>query len=55
MQACKPRLIEYFYKMMHVLDYDRALGELLELDNTVKQTIDRACPCVHLDAKLTNM
>jgi hypothetical protein len=29
--------------MMHVLDYDRALGELLELDDTVKATIDRAC------------
>jgi alkaline phosphatase len=29
--------------MMHVLDYDRALGELLELDDTVKNTIDRAC------------
>jgi len=27
-------------KMMHVLDYDRALGELLELDDTVKATID---------------
>jgi alkaline phosphatase len=28
-------------KMMHVLDYDRALGELLELDDTVKATIER--------------
>jgi hypothetical protein len=27
--------------MMHVLDYDRALGELLELDDTVKATIER--------------
>jgi len=27
-------------KMMHALDYDRALGELLELDDTVKATID---------------
>lgn len=27
-------------KMMHVLDYDRALGELLELDDTVKQSIE---------------
>jgi alkaline phosphatase len=27
-------------KMMHVLDYDRALGELLELDDTVKATIE---------------
>lgn len=26
-------------KMMHVLDYDRALGELLELDDTVKASI----------------
>ena len=28
-------------KMMHVLDYDRALGELLELDDTVKASIER--------------
>ncbi|CAK3853499.1 alkaline phosphatase precursor [Lecanosticta acicola] len=27
-------------KMMHVLDYDRALGELLELDDTVKASIN---------------
>ena len=27
-------------KMMHVLDYDRALGELLELDDTVKATFE---------------
>lgn len=27
-------------KMMHALDYDRALGELLELDDTVKATIE---------------
>ncbi|TKA51403.1 hypothetical protein B0A49_10191, partial [Cryomyces minteri] len=26
-------------KMMHVLDYDRALGELLELDDTIKATV----------------
>lgn len=26
-------------KMMHVLDYDRALGELLELDDTIKHSI----------------
>jgi alkaline phosphatase len=32
-------------KMMHLLDYDRALGELLELDDTVKATIK------HLDEK----
>jgi alkaline phosphatase len=28
-------------KMMHVLDYERALGELLELDDTVRATIAR--------------
>ncbi|KAG5645932.1 hypothetical protein DXG03_004721 [Asterophora parasitica] len=28
-------------KMMHVLDYDRALGELLELDDTIRATIAR--------------
>lgn len=28
-------------KMMHVLDYDRALGELLELDDTVKATMQK--------------
>lgn len=28
-------------KMMHVLDYDRALGELLELDDTVKATFKK--------------
>jgi alkaline phosphatase len=27
-------------KMFHVLDYERALGELLELDDTVRQTIE---------------
>ncbi|KAG6862573.1 hypothetical protein C0995_000122 [Termitomyces sp. Mi166 len=27
-------------KMMHVLDYDRALGELLELDDTVRASIE---------------
>jgi alkaline phosphatase len=27
-------------KMLHVLDYDRALGELLELDDTVRATIE---------------
>lgn len=30
--------------MMHVLDYERALGELLELDDTVRETI--ACKCL---------
>lgn len=28
-------------KMMHVLDYDRALGELLELDDTIKAAMAR--------------
>jgi alkaline phosphatase len=28
-------------KMMHALDYERALGELLELDDTVRATIAR--------------
>lgn len=28
-------------KMMHVLDYDRALGELLELDDTIKATVQK--------------
>ncbi|KJZ80512.1 hypothetical protein HIM_00362 [Hirsutella minnesotensis 3608] len=28
-------------KQMHVLDYDRALGDLLELDDTVRATIDK--------------
>lgn len=27
--------------MMHVLDYDRALGELLELDDTIRASIER--------------
>ncbi|KAF9468034.1 alkaline phosphatase [Collybia nuda] len=27
-------------KMMHVLDYDRALGELLELDDTIRASIE---------------
>lgn len=26
---------------MHVLDYDRALGELLELDDTIRASIAR--------------
>ncbi|KAL9101948.1 MAG: hypothetical protein Q9163_002836 [Psora crenata] len=34
-------------KQMHTLDYDRALGELLELDDTVRATI------AHLDALKT--
>jgi alkaline phosphatase len=32
-------MIKQIDKMMHVLDYERALGELLELDNTIKGTI----------------
>lgn len=28
-------------KMMHALDYDRALGELLELDDTIKATLKK--------------
>lgn len=28
-------------KQMHVLDYDRALGDLLELDDTVKATVQK--------------
>lgn len=28
-------------KMMHALDYDRALGELLELDDTIRASIER--------------
>jgi hypothetical protein len=31
-----------FAQMMHVLDYDRALGELLELDDTIRASIARA-------------
>jgi len=27
--------------MMHVLDYDRALGDLLELDDTIRASIAR--------------
>lgn len=27
-------------KMFHVLDYERALGELLELDDTLRQTLE---------------
>jgi alkaline phosphatase len=32
-------------KMFHVLDYERALGDLLELDDTVRKTIE------HLEKK----
>lgn len=30
-----------YFQMMHVLDYDRALGELLELDDTIRASIAR--------------
>lgn len=39
-------------KMMHVLDYDRALGELLELDDTVKATIAKLTALGTLDDTL---
>lgn len=28
-------------KQMHVLDYDRALGDLLEFDDTIRATIEK--------------
>ncbi|KAI5200543.1 alkaline phosphatase-like protein [Aureobasidium subglaciale] len=39
-------------KMMHVLDYDRALGELLELDDTIKATIQHLADIGELDETL---
>ncbi|KXN93363.1 Alkaline phosphatase, partial [Leucoagaricus sp. SymC.cos] len=39
-------------KMMHVLDYDRALGELLELDDTVKATIEHLTKIGEMDDTL---
>ncbi|OQN99937.1 hypothetical protein B0A48_14142 [Cryoendolithus antarcticus] len=39
-------------KMMHVLDYDRALGELLELDDTVKASIEYLTKIGELDNTL---
>lgn len=39
-------------KMFHVLDYERALGELLELDDTVRQTIQHLEKIGELDETL---
>ncbi|KAF9449515.1 alkaline phosphatase [Macrolepiota fuliginosa MF-IS2] len=39
-------------KMMHVLDYDRALGELLELDDTISATMDHLKKIGELDNTL---
>jgi alkaline phosphatase len=39
-------------KMMHVLDYDRALGELLEFDDTIKATIEKLKEMGELDETL---
>jgi alkaline phosphatase len=39
-------------KMMHVLDYDRALGELLEFDDTIKATIEKLKEMGELDDTL---
>lgn len=39
-------------KMMHVLDYDRALGELLELDDTVRASIQKLRELDELDNTL---
>ncbi|KAI5236766.1 alkaline phosphatase-like protein [Aureobasidium subglaciale] len=39
-------------KMMHVLDYDRALGELLELDDTIKATMLHLAEIGELDQTL---
>ncbi|PHH89443.1 hypothetical protein CDD83_6048 [Cordyceps sp. RAO-2017] len=39
-------------KQMHHLDYDRALGDLLELDDTVRATIDRLAKMGILDETL---
>ncbi|WEW57781.1 hypothetical protein PRK78_003248 [Emydomyces testavorans] len=39
-------------KQMHVLDYDRALGELLELDDTLKATINKLRALGELDETL---
>ncbi|KAJ9126780.1 hypothetical protein QFC24_001812 [Naganishia onofrii] len=39
-------------KMFHVLDYERALGELLELDDTVRQTIEHLEKIGELDETL---
>ena len=39
-------------KQMHTLDYDRALGELLELDDTIKASIAHLDNCGWLDETL---
>ena len=39
-------------KMMHALDYDRALGDLLELDDTVRATVDKLSELGILDDTL---
>ncbi|PFH53031.1 hypothetical protein AMATHDRAFT_172594 [Amanita thiersii Skay4041] len=39
-------------KMMHVLDYDRALGELLELDDTIRASIEHLKSIGELDNTL---
>lgn len=39
-------------KQMHSLDYDRALGDLLELDDTVRATVDRLRDLGALDETL---
>ncbi|EEH06750.1 alkaline phosphatase [Histoplasma capsulatum G186AR] len=39
-------------KQMHVLDYDRALGELLELDDTIRATIEKLRSMKKLDETL---
>ena len=38
---------------MHALDYDRALGELLELDDTVRASIKRMSLLLYAFATLT--
>ncbi|KAK0654870.1 alkaline phosphatase [Cercophora newfieldiana] len=39
-------------KMMHVLDYDRALGDLLELDDTIRATVEKLTELGILDDTL---
>lgn len=39
-------------KQMHTLDYDRSLGELLELDDTVRATIEKLAALDQLDDTL---
>jgi alkaline phosphatase len=44
-------------KQMHTLDYDRALGDLLELDDTIKATIAKltATDLMFLDQRIPNI